>query len=328
MPATFSAPRWLGNAHLQTTFPALLRSPPSLPRRRERLVLPDGDFVDLDWLDDDRAQPLVIVLHGLAGSTGSIYVLGIQQSLHARGIGSVAMNFRGAGGTPNRLARTYHAGDTGDIDTVARTLATRFPSRRLAAVGYSLGGNVLLKWLGEQGALAPVVAACAVSTPFDLAACSAQLDRGLSRVYRNRLRDELLRNLHAKQVVLRANGNSREAGRLAALGNLADIRTFREYDDRVVAPLHGFRDADEYYARSSSRQFMQAIAIPTLVIHALDDPFMTPSVVPGIAEVSAAVQLAVSAHGGHVGFVGGAPWRPHYWLEERIPEFLDTVFAR
>lgn len=323
----FVAPAWLRNAHLQTTFPVLFRRLALPSRRRERYTLPDGDILDLDWLDDDSTRPLVIVLHGLAGSSDSVYVLGIQAALRACGIGSVAMNFRGTGGRPNLRARTYHAGDTGDVAALAASLGQRFPSRALGAVGYSLGGNVLLKWLGETGAASPLAAACAVSAPFDLAACSAQLDRGLSRIYRNRLRDELVAGLIAKERALRAHGNADEADALRALGDLGSIRTFREYDGRIVAPLHGFRDADDYYARCSARGFLRGIAVPTRIVHALDDPFMTPGVVPTANEVPACVELAVSAHGGHVGFVDGQPGRVNYWLERCIPAFFAARLA-
>lgn len=322
MSDNYVAPAWARSAHLQTVWAPLLRRTPPPPRRRERLALPDGDFLNLDWTDDHPTQPLVIVLHGLAGSGDSAYVVGIQHALRAQGMASVVMHFRGAGGEPNRLARSYHAGDTGDLDALVQSLRARFPGRLLAAVGYSLGGNVLLKWLGEQGAQAPLLAACAVSVPFELAPCAARLDRGFSCLYRNRLRNELLRLLAEKAQALRAAGNTAEAGRIAALGDLSGITTFREFDGRVIAPLHGFRDADDYYARSSARAFLARIAIPTRIIHALDDPFMTPAVVPRPDELSAQVQLDASAHGGHVGFVQGWPWRPRYWLEETIPRWL------
>jgi predicted alpha/beta-fold hydrolase len=321
MTNTFSAARGLSNAHAQTIWPVLMRRPPVLARARERFELPDGDFIDLDWLDENPASALVIVLHGLSGSADSIYVLGIQQALRARGIGSVAMNFRGASGTPNRRARNYHGGDTGDIAALAAALGARFPSRALFAVGYSIGASVLLRWLGETGRQNPLRAACAVSVPFSLAACSAQLDRGFSRIYRNRLRDDLLASLRRKQAALRAGGDPRELAVLDALGSLDGIVTFRDYDNRVMAPLHGFRDADDYYARCSPAQFLTGVAIPTCVMHALDDPFMTPDVIP--RAVSACVEMRVSAHGGHVGFVGGGWRQPDYWLETAVPDFLQ-----
>jgi len=321
MSTTFSPARGLRNAHAQTIWPVLMRRPPVLPRVRERLELPDGDFIDLDWLDEAASGALAIVLHGLSGSADSIYVLGIQQALRAHGIGSVAMNFRGASGTPNRRARNYHGGDTGDVAALAAALTARFPARPLLAIGYSIGASMLVRWLGETGARNPLRAACAVSVPFSLAACSAQLDRGFSRIYRNRLRDDLLAGVRRKQAALRAGGDPGEAAILDALGSLDGIVTFRDYDNRVMAPLHGFRDADDYYARCSPAQFMTSIAIPTCVLHARDDPFMTPDVVP--RAVSASVEMRVSAHGGHVGFVGGSWRQPDYWLETAIPAFLQ-----
>lgn len=324
----FAAPRWLRSAHLQTSWAPLLRRPPSLARPRENFRLPDDDSVLLDWFDADHAQPLVLVLHGLAGSTDSIYVLGIQHALQAAGISSVAMNFRGAAGIPNRRARTYHAGDTGDLDAVMRALAARFPGRLLGVTGYSLGGNVVLKWLGEGNDARPVQAACAVSVPFDLGACAARLDQGLSRLYRDRLMRELLTNLATKQAALRNTGQQREAAQLAALGSLQGIRSFRDYDQRVIAPLHGFRDADDYYRQSSARAFVGNVRQPTLLVHALDDPFMTPAVVPPATALGSGIEPAISTHGGHVGFVQGTPAEPRYWLEERIPEFFRAQFAR
>lgn len=324
----FVAPGWARNAHLQTVWAPLFRRHTPPPRRRERFPLPDGDFLALDWTDEDPVRPLVVVLHGLAGSGDSTYVVGIQNALCASEISSVVMHFRGAGGEPNRLARGYHSGETGDLDTLIGGIVARFPQRPLALLGYSLGGNVALKWLGELGGRAPVVAACAVSVPFELAPCSARLDRGFSRLYRDRLLRELVTGIAIKERALRAAGATAEADRLAALGDLSRIRSFREYDDRVVAPLHGFRDADDYYAHSGARRFLADIRRPTLVLHARDDPFMTPAVVPARTEVATCVQLEVSAHGGHVGFVQGSPWRPRYWLEARIPSWLQARFAQ
>lgn len=325
--SAFRAPWWARSAHLQTVWAPLVRRLAPPPRVRERFALPDGDFLALDWTDDDHAQPLVVVLHGLAGSGDSAYVVGIQHALRARGFGSVVMHFRGAGGEPNLRACGYHSGETGDLDALMQALVARFPARALGLVGYSLGGNVTLKWLGERGAAAPVLAACAVSTPFELAPCATRLDQGFSRIYRNRLRDELLRNLAIKERFLAARGDDAEAARIRALGDLSGVHSFWQFDDRVIAPLHGFRDAADYYARSSARQYLRKIATPTLVIHALDDPFMTADIVPGISDVAGCVQLEASPHGGHVGFVHGTPWRPRYWLEERIPAWFTSKFT-
>lgn len=318
----FVAPLWALNAHLQTIWAPLVRRLTPPPRQTERLELADGDFIRLDYVGDNPSAPLLIILHGLAGSGDSVYIIGIQRALQQVGIDSVNMYFRSAGGEPNRLARSYHAGDTGDLAALITALQQRWPGRVLAALGYSLGGNVLLKYLGERGSDTPLRAACSVSAPLSLAACADQLDVGFARIYRNRLLKELLGNTVAKEKFLRAAGSLAEADRLAALGPVSNIHTFRAFDGRIIAPLHGFRGADDYYEKSSARQFLPAIRIPTRIIHAIDDPFMTPAVAPLPHEVSASIELSVSAHGGHVGFVAGTPWRPRYWLEETLPAWF------
>ncbi len=321
--STFKPAWWLRNAHLQTLYPALLRREErSLPVRRERLITPDGDFIDLDWCGEGTG-PLAILLHGLTGSSRSGYVLGLQKTLQGQGMRSVALNFRGCSGEPNRLARGYHSGDSGDIDFVYRTLRQREPETELAAVGFSLGGNVLLKWLGEHGAKLKLSAAVAVCVPLQLDICATTMDKGFSKIYRNRLIRDLKAYIRGKHRYLLKAGNEREAAKIAGLGDLSKINSFWEYDDRVVAALHGFDSAAHYYRQSSSRQYLKKIAVPTLVIQALDDPFMTPEVLPESGELSPHVRLETTAGGGHVGFIAGSiPFQPHFWLEQRIPEFL------
>lgn len=314
---------WLRSPHLQTIYPALLRRPPALAGlRRERLETPDGDFLDIDWCDNGD-QPLVILLHGLAGSSRSGYIVGLQHSLRRQGMASVALNFRGCSGEMNRLARCYHSGETEDIDFLYRTLRQRFPGRAMAATGFSLGGNVLLKWLGEQGDQLDLCAAVAVSVPLLLNECADKLDRGFAKIYRDYLLRELKQYMRVKRRHLQDIGQHEQAERILRLGDLSDIQSFWQYDDRVVAGLHGFADAHDYYSRSSSRQFLKHIRVPTLVLQARDDPFMTERVLPTSAELSDQVQLEVCAGGGHVGFVGGSLFRPEYWLEERIGKFLQ-----
>ncbi len=311
--AAFRAPWWLRSAHLQTLWPALLRSGPHPALERERLELPDGDFLDLDWRARERTAPLVLVLHGLAGSSRSPYARGMLEALAGRGWNAAVMHFRGCSGEPNRLDRSYHSGETGDLDRVIETLARRrYPA--LACVGYSLGANVLLKWLGERGAGAPLAAAAAVSVPFVLACAAERLERGLSRLYRWYLLRDLRRDLRRKFSDRNAPIDLEAA---------CTARSFRDFDERVTAPLHGFAGAEDYYARSSCRPYLAAIRCPTLIVQAADDPFLEPSAIPGADELPAAVRLEVSRHGGHAGFVTGPlPWRPRYWLEERIPAFL------
>lgn len=315
---------WLSNPHLQTLYPALLRKAAPLDRKRERLTTPDGDFLDLDWYGDDRSV-VAILMHGLSGSSESGYILGLQTALHEQGLTSVAMNFRGCSGESNRLARCYHSGETEDIDFVYRSLRHRHPKADFLVVGFSLGGNVLLKWLGEQGTAVSLKAAVAVSVPLVLSECATRLDNGFSRIYRKYLLDELKHYVRLKQRYLLKIGARAEAEKLAQLGDLSGIRSFWQYDDRVVARLHGFADAHDYYRRASSRQFLSSIRVPTLLIQAQDDPFMTRAVLPSHEELSSQVSLEVYPGGGHVGFVAGyKAIKPYYWLDQRIPEFLQN----
>lgn len=234
---------------------------------------------------------------------------------------AVVMHFRGCSGEPNRLSRTYHSGETEDLDCVVRWLRLHWPDRARGVVGYSLGGNVLLKWLGERGRDAPVAAAVAVSVPMDLAACAARMERGFSRLYRHQLVGSLRRKVLEKYA--------QRPGTLD-LERVRRAQGFREFDTLVTAPLHGFTDADDYYRRCSSRDFVARIRRPTLILHALDDPFMIPGVLPDTSSLPAQVTLEVSRHGGHVGFVEGTGplgLRPGYWLERRVPAFITRQLA-
>ncbi len=314
---------WLPNAHLQTLYPPLLRqlSVP-LNLQRERLNTVDNDFIDIDWCGTGD-KPLVILLHGLTGSSCSSYIVGLQHVLLKQGLRSVALNFRGCSGEPNQLARGYHSGDTEDIDFLYRTLRQREPETPMAVVGFSLGGNVLLKWLGEQEDKVSLIAAVAVSVPLVLGQCATKLDQGFSKIYRNNLIRELKRYIQGKLHFLEKNGDYLEARKIMQLGDLSTIKSFWQYDDRVVARLHGFKNVHQYYHLCSSRQYLKKIKIPTLLIQSLDDPFMTRSVIPEVEDLSSRVNLEVTSGGGHVGFISGnIPFKPQYWLEQRIPEFL------
>ncbi len=315
----FTPPAWLRNPHLQTLWPYAARYRVSVRVRRERLELPDGDFLDLDWTLGG-AGPVVIILHGLSGSVDSHYARSLLTGLHRRGLRGVLMNFRGAGGEPNRLARSYHGGETGDLSTVVETLRRREPHTPLALVGYSLGGNVLLKWLGEQGRRAPVCAAVAVSVPFDLSRSTTRLMQGFSRLYQWHILRSLKQALYAK---------ARTLDLPIDLSMVKDISTFRRFDDLITAPLHGFRDAEHYYRRSSAIGYLDAIRVPTLIIHALDDPFVPASAVPAPSALSENTVLELTRHGGHVGFVsrGGALARDS-WLDGRILTFLGARLPR
>ena len=311
--STFEPAWWLTNPHLQTIWPYLFRHTRAPELAHERLELPDGDFVDL-CLTPNTGKPVVAVFHGLEGSIRSPYAAAIMAAVHQRGWRGVFMHFRGCSGTPNRLERAYHSGDTGDIEYLVQTLKQRFPHLPLGIVGYSLGGNALLKYLGTS-IDASIAAAVAISVPYLLHDSTQQLSRGLSQYYQRRLvsslKDKLRRKFTGRNTTL-------------PLDRLDQIQTFYQFDDAITAPLHGFSGADDYYTRSSSRQYLHSIRVPTLLIHAQDDPFMTPASIPDANELPDNVMLEVSTHGGHVGFIGGRyPWKPVYWLEQRIIDSLE-----
>jgi uncharacterized protein len=321
--STFNPAWWLNNCHLQTIYPSLFRNTPELPEyHRERFITPDDDFIDVDFCGSGN-QPLVILLHGLTGSSQSGYIKGLQSVLYRQGLRSVAINFRGCSGQSNNRARCYHSGETEDIHFIYQTLRQREPKTPIAAAGFSLGGNVLLKWLGEQGTNLKLFAAVAVSVPLVLGVCATKLDYGVSKIYRKNLLNELKVYMHNKIQHLDRIGHTDDANKIRELGDLSAIESFWQYDDRVVARLHGFQDVYDYYNRSSSRQFLKSITIPTLIVQAADDPFMTADVLPGLDELSTAVKLELTRHGGHVGFIAGHhPLKPFYWLEQRIPGFF------
>lgn len=324
----FAPARWLPGPHLQTLWGPFCRRIATPARRRERLVLADGDFLDLDWCDAPAEDaPLVLVLHGLTGSSQSHYVLGLQHALRERGWGSVALNWRGCSGEPNRLPRAYHSGASDDLAEVVAHLQQRHPQRRLCAVGYSLGGNVLLKYLGERGASSPLAAAAAVSVPFRLDQCADRIGRGFSRVYQAHFMRAMVEYVQVKLQHFRREGLTEHFAVLDDLGSLKGMRTFWDFDGRITAPLHGFVDAEDYYRHSSSRYYLPGIGVPTLLIQAHDDPFVFPHSLPTAEELSPTTRFELHAQGGHVGFVEGTPWRPGYYLERRIPAWLVGSLA-
>ena len=309
---------WLTNGHAQTVYRTLTNRLQAPIDRYERLELPDEDFIDLAWAVNGLSchAPLIVLLHGLGGGVNSPYVAGLLLAFNQAGYRGVLMHLRGASHEPNRKPRAYHSGDTADFSYLLEVLDKREPSTQKAAVGISLGGNILLKWLGETGSQSLLQAAAAVSVPFQLHTVAKRINEGVSRLYQasllRGLRDVFLKKL---KIVNTQFPLSAEA--------LFSLKTLREFDQLLTAPLHGFSSVDEYYQQSSSRQYLRGIATPTLIIHALDDPFMYPDIVPNANEISADVTLELSQRGGHVGFIGGKTLgQPSYWLEERIPVFF------
>ena len=320
----FKPARWLKHRHLQTIYPSLpwaYREWPEL--RREILDLPDGDVTAVDWVTETdglpATSPLLVILHGLESSAQSTYARMLMRTAADLGWHCCVMHFRDCGDYTNLLPRRYHAGETNDLRYFLNQLEASERFGPIAAAGYSLGGNVLLKYLGESADATPLRAACAVCVPLDLYLCADALNNGFSKVYQRYLLKNMKRSLARKFDRHTAAFNWERA--MAAT-------TFADFDDAVTAPLHGFDGMNDYYDRCSSKHFLDAIERPTLIINALDDPFMTPGVIPHADRLSDAVTLEVSEHGGHVGFIeGGPPWRPRYYLPGRITEYLRPYMA-
>jgi predicted alpha/beta-fold hydrolase len=285
----------------------------------ERIATNDDDEVTLASAPSPTKGPIPLVLHGLEGGVRSHYVGGIWAVAQQKGWQPKMLLFRTCDGRMNKARRTYHSGETTDLDFIVRRLIRMDPTRPIGLAGVSLGGNVMLKWLGEQGDSAPkqIRAAIAISTPYDLARSSKAINSGFSRVYQWNFLRSLKRKAREKM--------SQYAG--ICDGNALDsLSTMWEFDDRFTAPLHGFRDAADYYARSSSIAFLERIRRPTLLLSAQDDPFHSREVLQDVEAIAAAnpfVTTEFHERGGHVGFVGGAPWRPTYYVESRVASFLE-----
>jgi predicted alpha/beta-fold hydrolase len=286
---------------------------------RERFETPDGDFVDVDWRGGVTDAPLLLVLHGLEGTIRSHYIGGLFQLAAARGWRAGVVYFRSCSGELNRLPRFYHSGDTADFDHVLRLLVAREPSLRVGVVGISIGGNVLLKWLGERGDEVPkaLAGAVAISVPFDLSACARLMDQGLQKLlYTASFMRSFRQKTRAKAQV--------HPG-FVDLPAALRAQTFSAYDRAVTAPLHGFADEQDYYRQASSGPYLTRIRRSTLLINAVDDPFIPPASLPDVAALPPAVRAEFVPHGGHVGFVEGRPWRATSWAERRAVEFLASM---
>lgn len=310
----FYPPSWLRNPHLQTIVASQMLKPASADSARERLEIPDGDFLDINL--GRQAGEIVAIFHGLAGSVQSSYIQGVFQTLQQAGFRPVLMHWRGCSGEPNRLPRAYHSGASDDIGWFVDYLATRFPQNRIYALGYSLGGNALLKYLGESGTQSRLAGAMAVSPPLVLREGADKLNKGIARLYQR----HLLRQMRRQHEEKRAAYPDLEL--MAATERLDSLWKF---DDRITAPLHGFDGAMDYYQRCSARQFLPAIDTPTRILCALDDPFFTPQILPEADELSKNTTLELSQTGGHVGFLEGRK----RWLDVHVAnvlkEFRDSA---
>ncbi|MDC8759621.1 YheT family hydrolase [Janthinobacterium fluminis] len=308
----YTAPLWLPNGHLQTIYPALCLAKPAPPLRRERWDAPDGDFVDVDFIDGQPGQPFVLLFHGLEGSSASHYARALMAAVAARGWSGAVPHFRGCSGHANRAPRFYHSGDAAEIDWIVRRLRRRAQGR-FYATGVSLGGNALLRWLGESQHQAEIVdAACAVSAPLDLAQGGRALSRGVNRLYTHMF----LRTLKPKCLA-----KLEQFPGLFARDAMLAARDLHTFDNVVTAPLHGYRDADDYWDRASAKHILSDITVPTLVLNARNDPFLPGCHLPRHA--APRVVLDYPPHGGHVGFVAGKAPGNLEWLPRRLLHFLD-----
>ena len=317
----FRAAWWLPGGHLQS-LRRKFGPGVKVDQQGQRLRLDDGDFIDLAWVrpkgEISPGEPIVLIFHGLCGCSESLYVQALQNHLLTRGTTSVVMNFRGCSGEPNHKARSYHSGVTADAGEVFRKLREQFPDNPFHCAGYSLGGNVLLKWLAETGGPSGLERAVSISVPFDLAQCSAALGRGLTRLYGRYFLGRLQQDLAAKKSKFGQNGNRAELALLEELGPLQGIASLWEFDDRVTAPLHGFADAADYYARCSSLPLLREIRTPTLLIQSADDPLVPAASLPDPARLPDNVRLELTGSGGHVGFFSARG----SLLERAIADFL------
>lgn len=317
----FKAPLWLPSPHAQTVAGRFLRPRGIVPLMRERIRTPDEDFLDLDFAPAiGPAAPIVLLLHGLEGSAQRGYAYATYAELARRGIQSVGLNFRSCSGEPNLTARFYHSGETEDIRFVLQRLRRQRPHAPLGAIGFSLGGNALLKFLGEEAENARelVSAAVAVSVPYDLAAGDRELQQSfMGRLYTRIFIKPLVQKMEAKLHLLPDSCDLERARR---------ARSFRDFDDAVTAPLHGFAGAEDYYTRSSSAQFISRIRVPTLLLHAEDDPFLPAASIPRAAmAANPFVTASVQKQGGHVGFIHGTPLKPQFWAEATAATFLAAA---
>ena len=321
---TYTPAWWVPGRHAQTLWGRLFRRAPEVHTRLERWATPDDDEIEVHRLDGAGTStshtPRLVVLHGLEGTIRSNYVRGILALAQQRGWAADVLIFRGCGTRMNRQRRIYHSGETTDLDLVVRRVVAENPDQPLALVGFSLGGNVLLKWLAEQGANLPsqIRAAAAVSVPFDLEAGARHIEHGFSRIYTK----HFLRSLTAKARTKLAHYPG-----LFDRARLEQVRTLYDFDDAVTAPIHGFESAHDYYSRSSCLRVLPEVTLPVLLLSARDDPFLPLNTADAVAAMAARnpnICLEMWKHGGHVGFVSGrVPFQSHYYAEERAVEFLD-----
>ena len=313
--SSFKPAALFSNPHLQTILPKFLLAAPQIKGIQERVATPDHDFIDLTWFMPTNCHAYIVLFHGLEGSANSHYIQHLVAKLNAEQVGAVVMHFRGCSGEPNLCSRAYHSGATFDPLFVIPLIKERYKKLPLFAAGFSLGGNMLMKLMASHAEL-PVIASVCVSAPFDLAASSETINDGFSRAYQWHLMKSMKANLLAK--MLRVDMSKLNL----SVQQIQQMKTFREFDDKITAVLHGFQGADDYYSRCSALPDLRFISTPTLIIHAKDDPFMDERVIPLPSMLSKNIAYELSEHGGHVGFMQSLTGQSKLWLPERITHFI------
>ncbi len=319
----YSPAWWIPGGHLQTLWGKLFRRQTPAPTVRERWNTPDGDFLEIHRVSAKHDAPRVLVLHGLEGTVRSHYAQALLNEAARRGWGADLLVFRSCGSELNLTRRFYHSGETSDVAFVLDKIVDEFPASPLAVAGVSLGGNVLLKFLGERGEALPpqLKAAAAISVPFDLARSSRRINRGFSKFYQRFFLNSLRKKAQEK---------TQRFPDLAPRDRIAALRTLEDFDNLITGPLHGFRDAQDYYARSSSLRYLTNIKLKTLLLSAVDDPMLPPEVLDEVRDAARdnpALEVDFVERGGHAGFItGSVPWRPFYYAEHRVGEFFAHQF--
>jgi len=322
----FVAAKGLTNPHLQTLAPRFIRKKALFEPVWQTLDTPDGDFLDIAWSEDvaqtngEQAKidkPIFVLFHGLEGCFYSPYANGLMDAFAKQGWLSVMMHFRGCSGKPNKLARAYHSGEVEDARFFLEHLDKLFPNQTKVAVGISLGGNMLANYLAKYRDNPLIDAATIVSAPLDLSACSERIEQGFSKLYKNYLLSSLKKSALQKHHLLKG-----ELG--LSYHNIKRVTKLYEFDDLITAPLHGFKDAEDYYHQCSGIHRLKEITLPTQIIHAKDDPFMTDAVIPKYV-LPENIDYRLFDQGGHVGFVTGSAIKPRFWLEEALPAYYESL---
>lgn len=310
----------LKNRHIQTVYSTFFRKRATHNYVTERFRLHDKDFLELYWFEPHKnGANLAVLFHGLGGSYASPYIYGMMHSLSKQGINSVVMHYRSSSGVMNDTPLSYHSGKTDDALEVLEALSHRYPDTHLFGIGFSLGANLLLKLLGETGTNSPLSAAAAISSPFDLGLCALQLNKGFSKLYQAYLLKDLKKMLHQKFERFDMTPYTH-----LKKDEIDNLNTFYKFDAAYTAPVHGFASVEEYYKKASSKPFLQKISVPTLLIHAKDDPFVPQEALPTPKELSDSIIYELHERGGHVGFIDGTLFKPRYYLEQRVPAFFLT----